>query len=145
MRAVGADGGVDRMTWRGDLEEPPEAQGVWQPPPKDECQEEQVYDSPVGEVGDILRVRLLLDLHDNLVDFAVVLMTGPAGTEREVARADIRHTGLHVHWFQQDGTELRRQEIGPVRTQPEVQAAYIEALDRITEEWAECKRRWRHG
>ena len=70
----------------------------------DECQEARVYDTPVGEVGDILRIRFLFDLYDNLVDFAVVLMTGSAGTERMVARADISHTGLHVHWFRPDGT-----------------------------------------
>ncbi len=96
---------------------------VWQPPPKDECQDEQVYDSSVGEDGDTLRIRLLFDLHDNLVDFAVMLMSGTLGAERQVARADICHTGLHVHWFRHDGTELRRQEIQPVRTRPEVQVA----------------------
>ena len=133
------------MTGRGEVEEPGTAPTVWQPPPTDECQEAQVYDTPVGEVGDILRIRLLFELHDNLVDFAVVLMTGSAGTERMVARADISHTGLHVHWFRQDGTQLRRQEISLVRTQPEVQAAYNEAFDRVTENWAEYKRRWRNG
>ena len=133
------------MTGRGEVEEPGTAPTVWQPPPTDECQEARVYDTPVGEVGDILRIRLLFDLYDNLVDFAVVLMTGSAGTERMVARADISHTGLHVHWFRPDGTQLRRQEISLVRTQPEVQAAYNEAFDRVTENWAEYKRRWRNG
>jgi hypothetical protein len=145
MTEAGRTEDADTMTVRGEVEEPGATPGVWQPPPRDECQEEQVYDSLLGEVGDILRIRLLLDLHDNLVDFAVVLMTGPVGGEREVARADIRHTGLHVHWFRQDSTELRREEIRPVRTQPQVQAAYIEAFDRMTEQWAEYKRRWRHG
>ena len=88
---------------------------------------------------------VIVPLHDNLVDFAVVLMTGSAGTERMVARADISHTGLHVHWFRQDGTQLRRQEISLVRTQPEVQAAYNEAFDRVTGKRAEYKRRWRNG
>lgn len=133
------------MTGLSEMEEPEATPEVWQPPPKDECQEEQVYDSSVDEPGDILRIRMLFDLHDNLVDFAVVLMTGPTEAKREVARADIRHTGLHVHWFQQDGTELLRQEIMLVRTLQEVQAAYNEAMDRMTDNWAEYKRRWRHG
>lgn len=79
------------------------------------------------------------------MDFAFILMTGAPGALSMVARADICHTGLHVHWFYQDGTELRRQEISPVTTLAEVQAAYTEALDRITENRAEYKRRWRHG
>jgi hypothetical protein len=130
---------------RDEVEEPAEAPGVWQPPPKDECQEEQVYSTPIGEPGDILRIRMLHDLRDNLVDFAVILMTGAPGTLQTVARVDIRHTGLHVHWFRQDGELLRREEISPVTTLAEVQAAYNEALDRITRDWEEYKRRWRHG
>jgi hypothetical protein len=126
-------------------EEPEALPEVWQPPPEEECQEEQVYDSPVGEPDDILRFRILLDLHDNLVDFSIILMTGPGEAKREVARADIRHTGLHVHWFRQDGTQLRRQELMLVRTLPEVQQAYVEALDRVMDNLAEYKRRWRHG
>lgn len=72
-------------------------------------------------------------------------MTGPVGDESEVARADIRHTGLHFHWFRQDGAELRREEVRPVRTRAEVQEAYNEALDRLTGRWAEYGRRWLHG
>jgi hypothetical protein len=133
------------MTGLSEVEEPEATPEVWEPPPRDECQEEQVYDSSVGEVDDILRIRILLDLHDNLVDFAILVMTGPPGARREVARADIRHTGLHVHWFHQDGTLLRREEIRPVTTQGQVQEAYNEALTRVTDNWAEYKRRWRHG
>jgi len=104
------------MTGHDEAEEPGEAPGVWQPPPKDECQAEEVYSTPLDEPGDILRIRMLHDLRDNLVDFAFILMTGAPGALSMVARADIRHTGLHVHWFYQDGTELRRQEISPVTT-----------------------------
>lgn len=133
------------MTEPGEEEEPDALPEVWQPPPRDERQEEQVYESSVGDPDDILRIRMVFDLYDNLVDFAVVLMTGPTEAKSEVARLDIRHTGLHVHWYRQDGTELRRQEIMPVRTLAEVQAAYNEALDRMTDNWAEYKRRWRRG
>jgi len=125
--------------------EPAALPGVWEPPSRDECQQEQVYDSSLEEPDDILRIRMLFDLHDNLVDFAIVLMTGPTGAKSEVARFDIRHTGLHVHWFREGGRELRRQEIMQVRTLPEVQAAYNDALDRMMDNLAEYKRRWRHG
>ena len=70
------------MTGRDEAEEPAQAPGIWQPPPKDECQEEQVYPTPIGEPGDILRIRMLHDLRDNLVDFALILMTGAPGTLR---------------------------------------------------------------
>ena len=99
----------------------------------------------MGNADDILRIRLTFDLRDNLVDFAIMLMTGPGGEEREAARVDIRHTGLHAHWFSQEGEELRREEIRPITKQAEVQGAYDEALDRITGNWAEYKRRWRRG
>lgn len=145
MNVEGMDGGGDMMTELGEGEEPGATSGMWEPPPRDECQEEQVYDSPVGEADDILRIRMLFDLHDNLVDFAIVVMTGPPDARREVARADIRHTGLHVHWFRQDGSLLRREEIRSVATQGQVQDAYNEALTRVTNDWAEYKRRWRRG
>lgn len=133
------------MTGHDEAEEPGEVAGVWQPPPKDECQEEQVYPIALGEPGDVLRVRMLYDLRDNLVDFAFMLMTGAPGAQHQVARADIRHTGLHVHWFHQDGTQLRREEIRQVTALPDVQAAYNDALDRVIDNWEEYKRRWRHG
>jgi hypothetical protein len=144
---VGVDDEAHTMTELSEAEEPGATPAVWEPPSRDECQEEQVYDSPVGEADDILRIRLLFDLHDNLVDFAIVVMTGPPEARREVVRADIRHTGLHVHWYRQDDahTQLRREEIRPVTTQPQVQDAYNEALTRVTDNWAEYKRRWRHG
>lgn len=145
MEVEGVDRGADAMTELSEVEEPGATPGVWEPPPRDECQEEQVYDSSVGEADDILRIRMLFDLHDNLVDFAIVVMTGPPEARREVARADIRHTGLHVHWFRQDGTQLRREEIRQVATQRQVQEAYNEALTRVTDNWAEYKRRWRRG
>jgi hypothetical protein len=88
---------------------------------------------------------MLYDLRDNLVDFAFMLMTGTPGAQHQVARADIRHTGLHVHWFHQDGTQLRREEIRQVTALPDVRAAYNDALDRVTDNWEEYKRRWRHG
>jgi hypothetical protein len=125
--------------------EPEPVPGVWQPPPEEERQDSQVYDNPLSDPDDILRIRLTFDLHDNLVDFAVMIMTGPPGAELEIARADIRHTGLHVHWFYQDGSELRREEIRPVTKQAEVQGAYNEALDVLTERCAEYKRRWHRG
>jgi hypothetical protein len=125
--------------------EPEATPGIWEPPPEEERQDDQVYDSPVGDADDILRTRLTFDLHDNLVDFAIMLMTGTPGQEREVARADIRHTGLHVHWFSQHGEELGREEIRPIIKLAEVQGAYNDALDRITGRWAEYKRRWRGG
>lgn len=134
-----------RMTGYDEAEEPGEVLGIWKPPPEDECQEEQVYPIASGDPADVLRVRMLYDLRDNLVDFAFVLMTGAPGPLRPVARADIKHTGLHVHWFYQDGTQLRREEIRLVTTVAEVQEAYNEALDRVTRDRAEYKRRWRHG
>jgi hypothetical protein len=147
MEVEGVDCEADLMAGLSEVEEPAATPEVWEPPPRDECQKEQVYDSPVGEADDIdiLRIRMLFDLHDNLVDFAIVVMTGPPEARREVARADIRHTGLHVHWYRQDGIELRREEIGPVTTQRQVQDAYNEALTRVTDNWAEYKRRWRRG
>jgi hypothetical protein len=145
LEVEGLDHGADAMTGLSEAEEPGAIPGVWVRPPKDECQEEQVYDTPLGEAGDILRIRMLWDLYDSLVDFAIVVMTGPLEARREVARADIRHTGLHVHWFREDGTELRREEIRPVTALGEVQDAYNEALTRVTDNWAEYKRRWRRG
>jgi hypothetical protein len=133
------------MPGHDEVEEPGQAPGVWEPPPKEECQEPQTYPTALGEPGDILRVRMVYDLRDNLVDFALIFMTGAPGALSDVAHADIRHTGLHVHWFYRDGTELRRQEISPVTTLPEVQAAYNEAFDRVTRNWEEYKRRWRRG
>ena len=127
------------------IEEPESLPEVWQPPPEDECQKPQVYDSPLVEPDDILRFRMVFDLHDNLVDFAIILMTGPGEAKYEVARADIRHTGLHVHWFRESGTQLRRQELMPVRTLAEVQEGYIEALDGMMDNWEEYKRRWHRG
>lgn len=132
------------VTGRDTGQEPGATPGIWVPPPEEERQDDQIYDSPVGDADDILRTRLTFDLRDNLVDFAVMLMTGPPGAERDV-RADIRHTGLHVHWNSQDGRELRRQEIRPITKQDEIQGAYNDALDLIIEKWAEYKRRWRRG
>jgi hypothetical protein len=132
-----------RMTRERDQR--PQPVGDWTPPPLDECQEYPPYDSPVGDPGDILRIRQCWDLRDRLVDFAIIQMSPLRGRLRRVAVADICHGELHIHVLDQQEIRIRRESIWPVNTQLDVEKSYDAGLDRITEKWQDYKRRWRDG
>lgn len=116
----------------------------WIPPPADQC-EEFSYDSPVGDLGDILRFRQCWDLNGRMVDFAIIQMTRLDGYLVRVAAADIRHGELHVHVMNKAGKRIARESIQPVISHQDAEKAYDAALDLFTEKWEEYKRRWRHG
>ena len=91
--------------------------GDWTPPPPDKCYEYLPYDTPVGDGGDILRIRHCWDHQDRLVDFAVIMMSRHRGRLIRVAEADICHGELHVHVLNQREERIRREAIWPVNTQ----------------------------
>ncbi len=64
---------------------PPEDTG-WTPPPADEC-EEYEYNSPVGDLGDLLRFRQCWDASGRMADFAIIQMTRLDGRLKRVAEA----------------------------------------------------------
>lgn len=119
--------------------------GSWEPPPPDEC-EETSYSTLVGTAGDTLHFRQCWHLlGGTLANFAIIAMTPLGGTLRRVATADICHGELHIHIYNQQEQRIRRECIGPVSTQRDVDDSYGQALDRMTQNWEHYKRRWRDG
>jgi hypothetical protein len=116
----------------------------WTSPPADQC-EEYVYDTAVGDLGDLLRFRQRLDASGRMVDFAVIQMSRLGGRLVRVVEADIRHGELHVHVLNKQGQKIAHESIQPVLTQQDVEKAYDIAFDRFVEKWEEYKRRWRSG
>src|ERR1700733_8840016 len=131
------------MTRNDDDSNPPEDTG-WTPPPADEC-EEYVYNTPVGDLGDLLRFRQRLDASGRMADFAIIQMSPLHGRLKRVAEADIRHGELHVHVLNQREERIGHESIQPVVTQQDLEKAYDACLDRFVEKWEEYKRRWRNG
>ena len=117
----------------------------WTPPAESD---ENVYDTAVGDMGDILRFRHNRDIQDLLVDFAIIQMTRHDGELACVAEIDIRHGYLHVHYYNQQGRRVGQpRDIGerPVTSQKDVDDSYASALAWIEENWEDCKWRWGRG
>jgi hypothetical protein len=119
-------------------------QNPWLPPP-DECEEQNFY-AAVGELGDVEHFRMVRDLRDNLVDFAIIETTRYQGRSVQVAVADICHGQLHVHIYgKRAGGRVGREDIMACASQKDVDDCYITALDQIEEKWEDYKGRWNRG
>lgn len=117
----------------------------WSPPPLDE-RTDSIYDTPVGDMGDVLRFRLYHDIRDNLVAFAVIQMTRHKERLVNVAVVDIHRNELHVHYYDKNERRIRRESLGRmIQSQKDVDGCYDAAVDWIYENWESSKRRWSRG
>lgn len=124
---------------------PPRAEEkwCWGTPDPDTIQE-HTWRAPLAG-GDIIVHRFEQDDRDRLLGFALIHMTKTENGFEEVARIDTRHEEVHLHQLKKGGSELARTVVRTIQSHEDVERGYDEALELITENWEEHKRRWQRG
>lgn len=112
--------------------------------PDPETIQEYTYSALLPE-QDILIHRFEMDDRDRILGFAMMHMTKGPKSNEQVIRIDTRHSEVHLHQFGCGNVQLARRVLRIIREQRDVEVGYDEALDVITENWEEHKRRWQRG
>ena len=112
--------------------------------PDPETIQEYTYSTVLPE-QDILIHRFEMDDRDRILGFAMMHMTKGSKGNEQVVRIDTRHSEVHLHQFGQGNVQISRRVLRNIRELKDVEVGYDEALDVITENWEEHKRRWQRG
>lgn len=109
---------------------PPVAAPAWAP-------ELRMYDEYVQEfpVNDSVSYypRMEFDERHRLVEWAVTATYNG----RRVVVYDVCHgKGYHVHYYDEDGTEIRQVSLGPVDSYKDMEACLDDAIQRVVQRWA---------
>lgn len=133
------------MTDKYSREAPPPPEERWcLGTPDPETIQEHTYRTALPE-GDILVHRFEQDDRDRLHGYAVMHMTWSGKGLEQVVRIDTRHQEVHLHQFGRGGVELSRRCLRIIQSLRDIEEGYDEALELITENWEEHKRRWQRG
>lgn len=121
------------------VEERPEFASRFDP---EECEEWPPLIFPVGEGMSDRVVQVVMMHQDRVVHFAVMQQHLHDGAWVEVARMDTCHGESHVHRFQCDGSEEKRQVFCVLNTIEDVESEFERACSLLVDEWETELRRW---
>jgi hypothetical protein len=117
-----------------------EPQDCWIYEPEDH-DEEYEYEAPLGD-GHITMYRHVFR-QGRLVDFNVSQCTRRGGKWCLVARADSRHSSVHMHVYDQAGNKVGEPEIVcGIETQADLENGYERADAMLETRWDDNYRRW---
>lgn len=120
-------------------QEPAEAEFMDQFPPEERIEHPPLkYDlGPDAEV-----VQRWVEWRGRIVWFAMIHHVLVGEEWVEVIRADTCHDEAHVHRFDKNGAELKRQTLCSLSTIDDVDRGWDAAADLVMDQWEENLRRW---
>jgi hypothetical protein len=115
------------------------------------CRSESWYVDLLGECR--LYFQQWYDDESRLADFLIVqeIRVGDGdednsdGLWAEVVRVDNCHSETHMHHFDQDGNEVHRKVLKPLRMRADIDSGLDLAEDGVYDHWEDNVRRWRDG